>query len=141
MTESLESGVLLILQPFSHFTYVKTHSPILPSLYLRHSSFSNHSAASAKSQLILQPFLRFSYVTGSSYVTWRAAHELQKTKFLTELRGAVVTHRPNLTFFVGFLNQDKFSVGFSLPITLFCPGLFHRRSCHVEVFRLLFGKF
>ena len=54
-----------ILQAFSHFTYVTAHSPILPSLYLRHSSFSNPSFVSPTSQLILQPF-RFSYVTGFS---------------------------------------------------------------------------
>ena len=42
------------------------HSPIFPSLYLRHSSFSNPSAALPTSKLILQPFFRFSYVTGSS---------------------------------------------------------------------------
>ena len=52
---------LLILQLFSHFIYVTTHSPTLPSLYPRHSSFSNPSVASPTSQLI-QP----SYVTGSS---------------------------------------------------------------------------
>ena len=57
---------LLILKPFRHFTYVTTHSPTLPSLYLRHSSFSNPSVASPSSQLILQPFFRFSYVTGFS---------------------------------------------------------------------------
>ena len=56
----------LILQPFRHFTYVTTHSPTLPSLYLRHSSFYNPSVASPTSQLILQPFFRFSYVTSSS---------------------------------------------------------------------------
>ena len=54
------------LQPFRHFTYVTAHSPTLPSLYLRHSSFSNLSVASPTSQLIIQPFFRFSYVTGSS---------------------------------------------------------------------------
>ena len=59
-------GAELILQPFRHFTYVTAHSPTLPSLYLRHSSFSNHSVASPTSQLILQPFFRFSYVTSSS---------------------------------------------------------------------------
>ena len=37
---------LLILQPFRHCTYVKTHSLTLPSLCLRHSSFSNPSDAS-----------------------------------------------------------------------------------------------
>ena len=57
---------LLILQPFRHFIYVSTHSLTLPSLYLRHSSFSNLSVASPTSQLILQPFFRFTYVTGSS---------------------------------------------------------------------------
>ena len=56
----------LILQPFCHFTYVTTHSPTLPSLYLHHSSFSNPSVASPTSQLILQPFFHFSYITGSS---------------------------------------------------------------------------
>ena len=56
----------LILQPFRHFTYVTTHYPTLPSLYLRHSSFSNLSVASPKSQLILQPFRRFTYVTAHS---------------------------------------------------------------------------
>ena len=57
----------------------RAHSPTLPSLHLRHSSFSNSSVAylrhrsfsnpsvaSPTSQLILQPFFRFFYVTGSS---------------------------------------------------------------------------
>ena len=57
---------LLILQPFRHFTYDTTHFPTLPSLYLRHSSFSNHSVASPTSQFIFQPFFRFSCVTSSS---------------------------------------------------------------------------
>ena len=60
---------LLILQPFRHFTYVTTHSPTLPPLYLRHSSFSNPSFASPTSHLILQSFFRFSYVTGSSLLS------------------------------------------------------------------------
>ena len=38
-----------ILQPFRHFTYVTAHSPTLPSLYLRHSSFSNPSVTSPTS--------------------------------------------------------------------------------------------
>ena len=42
------------------------HSPTLPSLYLRHSSFPNPSVALPTSQFILQPFFRFSYVTSSS---------------------------------------------------------------------------
>ena len=56
----------LILQSFHHFTYVTAHSPTIPSLYLRHSSFSNPSVASPTSQFILQPFFLFSYVTSSS---------------------------------------------------------------------------
>ena len=55
-----------ILQLFRHFTYVTTHSPNLPSLYLRHSSFSNPSVALPTSQLILQPFCHLTYVTTHS---------------------------------------------------------------------------
>ena len=73
VTERLENELcciylwaLFILQPFRNFTYVTTHSPTLPSLYLRHSSFSSPSVASPTSQLILQPFFRFSSVTSSS---------------------------------------------------------------------------
>ena len=39
-----------ILQPLPRFTYVTTHSPTLPLLHLRHSSFSNPSFASPTSQ-------------------------------------------------------------------------------------------
>ena len=77
----------LILQPFRRFTYVTAHSPTLPLLHVRHSSFSNPSFASPashalhlmtsahsptfpplhlRSQLILQPFHRFTYVTAHS---------------------------------------------------------------------------
>ena len=58
--------VTLILQPFCRFTYVTVHSPTLPLLHLRHSSFSNSSVAWPTSQLILQPFRRFIYVTAHS---------------------------------------------------------------------------
>ena len=51
---------------FRHFTYVTAHSPTLPSIYLRHNSFSNTSVTSPTSQLILQPFFRLSYATGFS---------------------------------------------------------------------------
>ena len=60
------SQLILILQAFRHFTYVTAHSPTLPSLYLRHNTFSYPSVASPTSQLILQHFFRFSYVTGFS---------------------------------------------------------------------------
>ena len=39
----------IILQPFRRFTYVATHSPTLPLLLLRHSSFSNPYFASVAS--------------------------------------------------------------------------------------------
>ena len=52
----------LILQTFCRFTYVTAHSPTLPSLYLRHRSFSNPSVALPTSQLILQPFRCFTYI-------------------------------------------------------------------------------
>ena len=42
---------------------LQAHSPTLPSLYLRHSSFANPFVASPTSQLILQPFRCFTYVT------------------------------------------------------------------------------
>ena len=54
---------------FSHLSVTSpttAHSPILPSLYLRHSSFSNPSVASPTSQFSLQPSFRFSYLTSSS---------------------------------------------------------------------------
>ena len=76
----------LILKPLHRFTYVTTHSPTLPPLYLRqssfyspsvdspmsqalhlcHSSFSNPSTDLSTSQLILQPLRRFTCVTGHS---------------------------------------------------------------------------
>ena len=42
----------LMLQPFCRFTYVTAHSPSLPLLHLRHSSFSNPSFASPTSQAL-----------------------------------------------------------------------------------------
>ena len=54
----------LILQPFRRFTYVTTHSPTLPLVHLRHSSFSNPSFASPTSQalhlihLASRPYIR-----------------------------------------------------------------------------------
>ena len=43
-----------ILQHFRRFTYVTAQSTVLPLLHLRHSSFSNPSAASSTPQIILQ---------------------------------------------------------------------------------------
>ena len=70
----------LILQTFHHFTYVTTHSPTLPSLYVRHGSFPKHSVALPTSHFILQPFFRFSYVTSSS-LNSPGEHPMSRTPF------------------------------------------------------------
>ena len=71
----MSCDVELILQPFRHFTYVTIHSPTLPLLHLRHSSFSSPSFASPTSQalhliylaeLILPPYCHFIYITTHS---------------------------------------------------------------------------
>ena len=63
---------------------------------LRHNSFSNPSVALPTSHLVLQPFRCFTYVTANfpillslllrhrifTYVTWRAAHELDSLKIV-----------------------------------------------------------
>ena len=41
-----------IIQPFRRFTYVTAHSPTLPLLHLRHSSFSNPPFAFPTSQAL-----------------------------------------------------------------------------------------
>ena len=83
----ISSTSQLILQPYRRFTFVTPHSPTLPSIYLRLSSFSNPafpsstsqalnlrhlcsfsklSITSPTSQLILQAFSYFTYVTAHS---------------------------------------------------------------------------
>ena len=84
VTERLENKLCSFSKSFRHFTYVTAHSPTLPTLYLRHNSFSNPSVASPTSQFILQrsfsnlsitsptsqltlqPFHRFTYATAHS---------------------------------------------------------------------------
>ena len=69
----------------------RAHSPTVPLLHQRHSSFSNHSVALPTPQLFLQPFRCFTNVADHSptllslllchmlfsYVTWQAAHAQQ----------------------------------------------------------------
>ena len=62
----VRSPASLIFQTLLRFTYVTAHSPILTSLHLSHSSFSNPYIASPTSQLILQHFRCFTYVTAHS---------------------------------------------------------------------------
>ena len=88
-TQHLKSGFFISKTLlWRHFKIYLAHSPIIPSLHLRHSSFSNPSLALLTSQLFLQPFRCFTYVAAHSptilslllrhriftYVTWRAAH-------------------------------------------------------------------
>ena len=102
----------LILQPFRHFTYVTSHSPTLPSLYLRHSSFSNPSVVSPTSQFILQPIFRFSYITNSSYVTWRTAHVSITSRGRVEIRRRHIPYCLGYTFH--FVNHEKESLPYKL---------------------------
>ena len=81
---------LLILQPFRHFTYLITHSPNLPSFYLRHSSFSHLSVTSPISQVTPQHFRRFSYVTTHS-PTLPLPHLRHSSFFKTFFRFSYVT--------------------------------------------------
>ena len=66
------SHLILILQAFSHFTYITAHSdsPSFLSLHLHHNSFwfSKLSVTSPTSQLILilQAFCHFTYITAHS---------------------------------------------------------------------------
>ena len=76
----------------------RAHSSTLPSLHPRHNSFSNPSVALPTSQIILQPLRCFTYITAHSptllslllrnrlfsYVTWGAAHGLQRRRTYRE---------------------------------------------------------
>ena len=126
-------GAELILQAFSHFTYVTAHSdsPSFPSLHLRHSSFSNPSLALPTSQVILQHFRCFTYDTAHSptllslllrhriftYVTWRAAHVVCMHLVLNLPLGGIV-------------NDDFYSV----PAELF--GIFPHSSDYFGVLHI-----
>ena len=56
--------LLLILQPFLHFTYVTTHSPALPSLYLRHFTY-----VTTRSPTLTLLFLRHSSFSNPSFTS------------------------------------------------------------------------
>ena len=64
----------LILQAFRPFTYGTAHSPTLPSLYLRHNSFSNPSVASPTYRSFSNPSFASPTSQVFTYVTWRGAH-------------------------------------------------------------------
>ena len=61
----------------------RAHSPTLPSLYLRHSSFSNPSAALHTSQLILQPFRCFTYAIGTSTTSQLILQHFRRFTYVT----------------------------------------------------------
>ena len=119
----------LILQHFSRFTYVTAHSPTLPSLYLRHSSFFKSSAASPTSQFILQPFFRFFNVTSSSLNLLgeppgnisQAELILQRFRHFTY----VTAHSPTLPS--SYLRHSSFSnLSVTSPTSQFILQLFRR---------------
>ena len=90
-----------------------THSPTLPSLYLRHRSFSNPSVASATSQLILQSFFRFS----SELILQPFRHSTY-----------VTTNPPTLPSF--YLHHSSFSnLSFTSPTSQLILQPFHRFTC------------
>ena len=68
------SQLILILQAFRHLTYVTAHSPTLPSLYLRHNSFSNPSLLQLRHSSFSSPSFASPTSQVFTYVTWRAAH-------------------------------------------------------------------
>ena len=119
----------LILRSFHHFTYVTAHSPTLPSLYLRHSAFSNPSVASPTSQLILKPFFRFSYITGSSLTS-----SGEPPMLLLPLCLSHVWRRYYPRSGVSFL--DTWS-GFPPSAA---PALLHSKFCCLLMSLLLYGK-
>ena len=116
MTQTSLEIAELILQAFRRFTYVTTHSPTVPSLYLRHNSFSNPPVALPTSQLILQPSRCFTYVTVHSrtllslllrhrlftYVTWQSSFSNLYCHFTY-----VTTHSPTLPSL--YLRHSSFS--------------------------------
>ena len=85
-------GLELILQVFSHFTYVTAHSdsPSFLSLHLHHSSFSNPFLALPMSHLILQPFYSFTYIT-AHYLSLRRFNYV--TAHSTTLLSLQLCHR------------------------------------------------
>ena len=83
----------LILQPFHRFTYVTAHSPTLPLLHLRHSSFSNPSFASSTSQalhLASRPCI--TQHIGSSLATQSRTSGPSKTDLRSNIKTKVISH-------------------------------------------------
>ena len=109
----VKRGAELILQAFSHFTYVTANSPTLSWLYLRHSSFSNPSVALPTSQLIFQPFpllhLRYRSFSNHSF----ASPTSQALHLLHPASRPWFFHAPsnqcNLLFIFCFLQEKQLS--------------------------------
>ena len=62
---------------------LEPHSPTLTSLHLRHSSFSNPSAALPTSQLVLQPFRCFTYLIGTSPTSQSIIQPFRRFTYVT----------------------------------------------------------
>ena len=143
----------LILNPFCPFTYVTAHSPTLPLLHLRHSSFSNPfasptsqfsfsnlSVTSPTSQLILQPFCPFTYVrahsptlpllhlcqssfSNPSIALPTSEHILQPFHHFTYVRA----HSPTLPLL--YIRHSSFSTPSFASLTSQVLHLIHLASC------------
>ena len=79
----------LILQPFHHFTYVTTHSPTLPSLYLCHSSFNNLSVATSQA-------LHLRHLASRPWVNYKLFHKFDSHSL--ELKNVQWSMKCTITF-------------------------------------------
>ena len=110
----------LILQLFRHFTYITPHSPTLPLLHLRHSSFSNPYFVSPTSQalhlihLTSLPWSKFVIIFSyNNKLPSVVTHDTRIREVPGSNPGA---DQPGWGFFVVFLShQGKCWVVFSLP--------------------------
>ena len=106
----------LILQHFRRFTYVAAHSPILPWLHLRHSSFFNPSFSSPTSQA-----LHLNHLTSRSSMTMHFQQLCRKLFFSVS---AVTTQ---LSYVTPLLNHSLLDV--SLYFISLC--IFWHRYLHI----------
>ena len=97
--------------------WTSPHSPTLTSLHLRHSLFSNPSAALPTSQLILQTFRCFTYVIGTSSTSQLILQPFRRFTYIT-------AHSTNLPLI--YLCHRHFTYVTSLSPTL--PTLHLRHS-------------
>ena len=106
------------------------HSPTLPSLHLRHSSFSNPSVPSPTSHLALQPFCRFIYASHALHQRHLASRPLVRppleliSRYVTEFYKENVYGVYIIFLFITlkFLSEGDMKTGISV-ITLSSAGV------------------